>query len=47
MKYCFQNVEYNTYLEALTARAEALAELEPGQNFGLGAFDITITEKEE
>jgi hypothetical protein len=44
-KYLFQGVEYDTYKEALEARGEALAEVEPGQNFGVGAFEIETIEK--
>jgi hypothetical protein len=47
MKYYFQNVEYTTYSDALAARGEALSEVEPGQCFGLGAFDITEKEDSE
>jgi len=39
-KFKFLGVTYDSYSEARDALNDALNDLEPGQNFGPGTFDI-------
>lgn len=47
IKYVFSGKTFDRYAEAIEARNDALSEVEPGQNYGVGAFDIKEIEVEE